>query len=156
MPAMPESSAPKTLLCFDFGLKQIGVAYGQTLTGAARGLAIIKASDGAPDWPKVAKLLDEWKPDLLLVGLPLNMDDTESELSQRARRFARRLQGRFNLEVAMVDERLTSREAKSMLREQQRSGGRQSKLSDLTRIDHVAAALILQSWLENPQLGMKP
>mgnify|MGYP003740377713 FL=1 len=156
MPVMPESTAHQTVLCFDFGLKQIGVAYGQTLTGTAQGLAIFKASDGVPDWSKVGGLLEEWKPDLVLVGLPLNMDDSESDLSQRARRFARRLQGRFNIVVAMVDERLTSREAKSMLREQQRDSRRQGKLSDLTKIDHLAAALILQSWLEHPDLGTPP
>lgn len=153
---MLESTKLRALLCFDFGLKQIGVAYGQTLTSAAKGLAIIKASDGAPDWSQVTAVIDEWEPNLLLVGLPLNMDGTESELSERARRFARRLQGRYNIDVQMVDERLTSREAKSMLHNEQRSQGRKSKMSDLTRIDHLAAALILQSWFENPQLGQLP
>lgn len=153
---MLESTNHRALLCFDFGLKQIGVAYGQTLTAAAKGLVIIKASDGAPDWSQVTAVIDEWKPNLLLVGLPLNMDGTESELSERARRFARRLQGRYNIDAQMVDERLTSREAKSMLHEEQRSHGRKSKMSDLTRIDHLAAALILQSWFENPELGQLP
>jgi len=152
---MPEAKH-QTLLCFDFGLKQIGVAYGQTLTAAARGLTIIKASDGAPDWSQVTEVISEWKPSLLLVGLPLNMDGTASELSERTHRFARRLQGRYNIDVQMVDERLTSREAKSMLQEEQRSGARKGKMSDLTKIDHLAAALILQIWLENPHLGKSP
>ena len=152
---MPEAKH-QTLLCFDFGLKQIGVAYGQTLTAAARGLTIIKASDGAPDWSQVTEVISEWKPSLLLVGLPLNMDGTASELSERTHRFARRLQGRYNIDVQMVDERLTSREAKSMLQEEQRSGARKGKISDLTKIDHLAAALILQTWLENPHLGKSP
>ena len=152
---MPEAKH-QTLLCFDFGLKQIGVAYGQTLTAAARGLTIIKASDGAPDWSQVTEVISEWKPSLLLVGLPLNMDGTASELSERTRRFARRLQGRYNIDVQMVDERLTSREAKSMLQEEQRSGARKGKMSDLTKIDHLAAALLLQTWLENPHLGKSP
>ena len=153
---MLESTNHRALLCFDFGLKQIGVAYGQTLTAAAKGLAIVKASDGVPDWSQVTAVIDEWKPNLLLVGLPLNMDGTESELSERARRFARRLQGRYSIDVQMVDERLTSREAKSMLHEEQRSHERKSKMSDLTRIDHLAAALILQSWFENSELGQLP
>ena len=80
MLAMPET---KTLLAFDFGLKQIGVAYGQTLTNSASGLTIIKASDGVPRWTEVETVLNEWKPDLVLVGLPLNMDGSESELSGR-------------------------------------------------------------------------
>ena len=153
---MPESHSHKALLCFDFGLKQIGVANGQTLTGIANGLTIIKASDGAPDWAQVSNVIDEWRPNLLLVGLPLNMNGSESELSQRARRFARRLQGRYSIEVQMVDERLTSREAKSVLHEEQHSSGRKGKMSDLTKIDHLAAALILQSWLDSPELGEEP
>ena len=145
---MPETNKPRRLLGFDYGLKQIGVASGQTLTSSATGLTILKAVDGIPNWSQVEKLLTEWNPDLVVVGLPLNMDDTESELSGRARKFARRLQGRFAVEVEMVDERLTSREAKSMGREQ----GNQ----DLTKIDHVAAALILQSWLDSPSIGSPP
>ena len=156
MLAMLESSAHITALAFDFGLKQIGVAYGQTLTGSANGLSIVKASDGAPDWSQISFVIDEWKPDILLVGLPLNMDDSESELSQRARRFARRLEGRYNIEVIMMDERLTSREAKSMLQEEQRTAGRGGKSHDLTKIDHLAAALILQSWLQAPDSGQQP
>ncbi len=145
---MAEVNKPKRLLGFDYGLKQIGVASGQTLTSSATGLTILKAVDGIPNWSQVEKLLTEWDPDLVVVGLPLNMDDSESELSGRARKFARRLQGRFAVEVEMVDERLTSREAKSMGREQ----GNQ----DLTKIDHVAAALILQSWLDSPSIGSPP
>ena len=86
------------------------------------------------------------------------MDDSESELSTRARKFARRLQGRFAVEVTMVDERLTSREAKSIIREQQEgsSRGRKGRSHDLTKIDHIAASLILQSWLESPDSGQQP
>jgi putative Holliday junction resolvase len=153
MLAMPET---KTLLAFDFGLKQIGVAYGQTLTNSASGLTIIKASDGVPSWMEVESVLNEWKPDLVLVGLPLNMDGSESELSGRARKFGRRLQGRFAVDVMMIDERLSSREAKSMIREQQPSRGRKGKSHDLTKIDHIAASLILQTWLKNPELGQQP
>ena len=145
---MPDEKKPKSLLGFDYGLKQIGVANGQTLTCFASGLTILKAVDGIPDWVKVETLLNEWKPDLVVVGLPLNMDDSESELSTRARKFARRLQGRFAIEVEMVDERLTSREAKML--------GREQGTQDLTKIDHIAASLILQSWLDCPDIGSAP
>ena len=161
MLAMLEST-PKTLLAFDFGLKQIGVAYGQTLTNSATGLTTIKASDGVPDWTIVQSVLNEWRPNLTLVGLPLNMDGSESELSARARKFARRLQGRFAVDVLMVDERLTSREARSIIREGQEESGRgqpsrnKRKGQDLTQIDHLAAALILRSWLDSPELGQSP
>ena len=145
---MPEAKKHKRLLGFDFGLKQIGVANGQTLTSSATGLMILKAVDGIPNWAQVEKLLKDWSPDLVVVGLPLNMDDSESELSGRARKFARRLQGRFSVQVEMVDERLTSREAKSI--------GRDQGTQDLTKIDHIAASLILQSWLDTPSIGSAP
>ena len=148
---MPESTAPMSAIGFDFGLKQIGVAYGQTLTNTAKGLSIVKAQDGIPQWPSISALLDQWKPNIILVGLPLNMDGSESELSTRARKFARRLEGRFGIQVKMVDERLTSQEAKSLLREQ--SQNQRGRTDNLTKIDHIAAALILQSWLDDQSLG---
>lgn len=147
---MPESIKPKSLLAFDFGLKQIGVAYGQTLTKNANALSILKAQNGKPQWLEIDALITQWKPNLVLVGLPLNMDDTESELSARARKFARRLEGRFNVQVEMVDERLTSQEAKSIIRGNSK---RSSSTEDLTKIDHIAAALILQSWLDDSSIG---
>ena len=147
---MPESIRHKSLLAFDFGLKQIGVAYGQTLTKNANALSILKAQNGKPQWLEIDALITQWKPNLVLVGLPLNMDDTESELSARARKFARRLEGRFNVQVEMVDERLTSQEAKSIIRENSKRG---SSTEDLTKIDHIAAALILQSWLDDSSIG---
>ena len=104
-------------MAFDYGLRQIGVAHGQTLTANAEGIGILQASDGVPNWDDVKAMLNEWKPNLILVGLPLNMDGSESELSRLARKFARRLQGRFNVDALMVDERLTSQDAKSSLRD---------------------------------------
>ena len=144
----------QTIIAFDYGLRQMGVATGQTLTGSARGLCILKAHDGIPNWDEVSKLLNEWTPDLVLVGLPLNMDASESELSRLARKFARRLQGRFNANVLMVDERLTSQDAKALIREENNEG--KKGRTDLTKIDHLAAALILQSWLDQPDLGQQP
>lgn len=151
---MPDSNMPQTVIAFDYGLRQIGVAHGQTLTCSAEEISIIKASDGVPNWDQVEKLLQEWRPNLLLVGLPINMDGSESELSRLARKFARRLHGRFNLDVLMVDERLTSQDAKSSLRDASIEG--ESGRVDLTKIDHLAAALILQSWLDQPELGQQP
>lgn len=150
---MPRGDNYQTLLAFDYGLKQIGVAQGQTLTGGANALSIVRAADGIPNWGEIESLIQEWKPDLLLVGLPLNMDGSESDLSQRARKFARRLEGRFQREVLMVDERLTSREVKISLRQEASQTSGKAKAADLSKIDHLAAALILQSWLDNPQLG---
>jgi putative Holliday junction resolvase len=150
---MPNPSTHKSILGFDFGLKQIGVAYGQTLTNTSKALSIIKATDGVPNWDQLSTLYNEWQPNLFVVGLPLNMDDSESELSLLARKFAQRLKERFKTEVIMMDERLTSREIKALLREDANNANGKRKVNDPTKIDHLAAALILQNWLDNPHLG---
>lgn len=131
------------VLGFDYGTRQIGVAVGQTVTGSAQPLMVLKARDGIPDWQQIAGLLDEWKPDALIVGLPLNMDGTPSEMSVRAEKFARRLEGRYQLRVHCVDERLSTFEAKQSLRDSRRTP---SSYRD-DPVDALAAALLLQTWL---------
>lgn len=133
----------KTLLAFDYGTKNIGVASGQTITRSANSQPSLKAKDGIPDWSQIEKLLKDWQPDLVLVGLPLNMDATESELCVRARKFANRLHGRFGVKIEMVDERLSSFEAKGEVME--RGGSRDYKHNP---VDSIAARLILESWME--------
>lgn len=129
-------------MAFDFGLRQIGVAMGNTLLGTTQPLPMLKAKDGVPDWRVVADLIAQWRPDLLVVGEPLHMDGSHSELGALAAKFARRLHGRLGLEVAMVDERLSSFEAKHHSREQGHRG-------DYKRepVDSLAAQLILRTWL---------
>lgn len=148
------------ILGFDFGLKQIGLAVGQTLTKTARPLIVLKAKDGKPQWHEIEAQLAQWQPDYLVVGLPLNMDGTESDMSVRARKFANRLHGRFGCVVEMCDERLSSAEAKSQLAEskealrhacsaedkEQRSQAISRNKRDGT-VDAVAAQLIIESWL---------
>lgn len=134
----------KTLLSFDYGTKNIGVASGQTITRTAMALAPIKARDGVPDWVVIERLLAEWRPDLVLVGLPLNMDDSESEWSARARKFANRIHGRFGVKVELVDERLSTFAAKGEVME--RGGSRDYKHNP---VDSIAARLILEGWLNN-------
>lgn len=132
------------LLGFDFGTKQIGVAVGQTLTREARPLCNLKARDGQPQWEQVEALLKEWQPSALVVGLPLNMDGTPSDMSARAQKFANRLHGRFGLPVHTHDERLTTFAAK----------GERMRQGDFSRnfredpVDALAASLLLQGWLE--------
>ncbi|MDA1073207.1 MAG: Holliday junction resolvase RuvX [Proteobacteria bacterium] len=99
------------LLCFDFGLRYIGCALGQTITSTARPLKTIGAKAGKPEWPILDELFKTWQPVYTLVGLPLNMDDSESDMSIAARRFARQLERRYTVHVEMVDERLSSKEA---------------------------------------------
>lgn len=131
----------KTLLAFDYGTQNIGVAYGQSLTNSASELSPLKARDGIPNWDEVESLLKEWKPELVLVGLPLNMDDSESELSQRARKFGNRLHGRFGIKVEMMDERLSTFAAKEEAAERGHKGNYAQ-----APVDSIAARLILESW----------
>ncbi len=135
---------PETILAFDYGLRQIGTAVGNGLTGTAQALTTLSARDGIPRWEDIESLLQEWQPDQLVVGLPLNMDGSESEMSRRAQKFGRRLEGRFGFKVNYMDERLSSYEAKSQLREQGHRGNYKKSPAD-----GVAAELILQSWLSS-------
>lgn len=140
MSVTPEAHV--TLLCFDFGTRQIGVAYGQTFSGTAQPVAVLRARDGQPQWEQVLRLVAEWQPQRLLVGLPLNMDGTESEFCTRARRFAGRLHARTGKPVTLVDERLSTVEAKL-----DSVGGRDYRRHP---VDGLAAALILRTWLNEP------
>jgi len=132
----------QTLLGFDFGLKHIGVAVGQTLTRTAQALTTLKAENGVPQWNEIKKLIGIWKPHALVVGLPLNMDDTEQPLTHAARHFSEQLKKHFALIVHLADERLSSVEARMYLFEQ---GG--YKALEKKAIDSMAAKLILESWL---------
>jgi len=132
------------VLGFDYGTQKIGVAVGQSVTGGARELAVLKASDGVPNWDEIGKLLSEWQPDALIVGLPLNMDGSASDISQRAEKFARRLHGRFGLPVHLHDERLSSFAARGERLSQ--DSGRKSRNKP---IDALAAALIVEGFLQN-------
>lgn len=128
------------ILAFDFGLKHIGVAAGQTITGQARGVTTIRARDGKPDWQQIQSLVADYGPIQLIVGLPLNMDGTESALSARARQFSLRLGRRAKLPLALWDERLTTREANAHLD--------RARVAGVAQTSHeLAAVLIAESWL---------
>ncbi len=137
---MPEPGN-RRVLAFDYGTRRIGVASGQEMLGTGQPVAMIPARDGIPDWSRVEALLQEWQPDLVVVGLPLNMDDTENEMCARARKFGNRLHGRYHVAVEMVDERLTSFEAKG---EVMAAGG--SRDFGRHGVDDRAAVLILETW----------
>lgn len=125
-------------MAFDYGLRHIGVAVGQQMIQSANPLAVIKARDGVPDWMAIEKLLREWQPELVLVGLPLNMDNSESAMSEKARKFSRQLEGRFNKKTELVDERLTSFSAKQARRD---NGGNTDFGRDT--VDAEAACILL-------------
>lgn len=144
MPDLSNSSltTASTLLAFDFGTRSIGVAVGQQLTGSASELAPLRAREGIPDWAELQRLLDEWKPGLIVVGLPVNMDGSEMEMTRRARKFGNRLNGRFGYPVAFADERLTTREAKQEAHAKGHRGNYQQN-----PVDSIAARIILESWM---------
>jgi putative Holliday junction resolvase len=142
---MPEAGN-RRVLAFDFGTRRIGVASGQEMLGTGKPLAMLMARDGVPDWDQIGRLLDEWKPDRVLVGLPLNMDDTENDMCARARKFGKRLHGRFHVDVEMVDERLTSFEAKGDV---MAAGGSRDFGRD--GVDDRAAVLILETWFHQQE-----
>lgn len=133
-----------TVLAFDFGTKSIGCAVGQSITGTAQALPAFKAQDGIPNWDAIGKCLAEWQPDRVVVGLPLNMDGTEQDLTVRARKFAHRLHGRFGVAVELQDERLTTTEARAEI-----FGRGGYKALNKSKVDGISACLILESWFEN-------
>ncbi len=139
---MPEGAAV-SVLAFDFGLRRIGVAAGQSITGSAAPLAAVSAQDGSPNWAALDRLVKEWAPDRLVVGLPYNMDGSEQDITRRARRFAEELGRRYAQPVHTVDERLSSREAEARLKELRQRGRRRITRAD---VDCAAACVILESW----------
>lgn len=146
---MPEHKALNCLLGFDFGKQRIGVATGQTLTGTAQALKTVHSIQNKPDWQAIEKLVSEWKPDALVIGIPYHLDSSENEMTDAARRFGRQLNGRFNLPVFEMDERLSSREAEQEMKRQRQNG--QRKKSQRGDIDKIAAQIILQSWLQQQE-----
>ena len=138
---MPEG----VYLGFDFGYKRIGVAVGQRLTASASPLSTIQAREGVPNWLELEKTIKHWRPAALIVGLPKKVDGTEFYTTAAARGFARQLRKRFSLPIHFVDERLTTKEARSHLYQE---GGYQ-KIKK-TEVDSIAACIILEQWLQYP------
>lgn len=133
-----------TVLGFDFGEKRIGIAVGETMLKLAHPLTTIQAEENAVKFAQITSLIQEWRPSLLVVGLPTYLDGEAHELTHLAKKFAQRLEGRFNLPVVMVDERLSSAEAAQSLRESGVHGIQQKAM-----IDQVAAQTILQSYFDH-------
>lgn len=136
-------SNSRTVLSFDYGTKSIGVAVGNELTGSATLLTALKAQDGTPNWEQITKLITDWQPQLLLVGLPLNMDGSEQDFTTRTRKFANRLHGRYGLPVEFHDERLSTADARSRLFAE---GGYRKLSKD--KVDSLSAQIIFEGWYE--------
>ena len=151
MPGTPDRGTTTSLLAFDFGLRRIGVAVGQTVTASARAIATLQAVDGEPDWAALDALIDDWAPDLLLVGLPLREDGSESGATAAARRFAAQL-NRFGKPVQLIDEVLTSVTAQDMLKQQRATGDRRRRVRKHD-VDAMSAVLIAEQWLNERRIG---
>lgn len=130
-----------TLLGFDFGKQRIGIAVGQGVTGTATALRSVTSRNGKPDWEVISALVDEWRPEALVVGLPLHADGSDSDMTTAARKFARQLEARYRLPVHSMDERLSSHAARQLQLD--------NRSSTKAGIDAVAAMIILQNWLES-------
>ena len=147
---MPEASI-ETVIGFDYGASWIGIAVGQTLTAQARPLSAIKCfrQSQSPDWEAISRLLNEWKPQKLIVGLPTSEHPETKYMTDKASKFSRQLQGRFGIDAELIDERLTTREAYTIAIE---SGRRKSR----PEIDSISAVLITETWLREyrRQLGL--
>lgn len=139
---MEEAKNPNRFLAFDYGEKRIGVATGNRLTASTQALSVINCKADQPNWEQVQAIIKEWQAEAFVVGLPLNMDDTEQEITQKAKKFGNRLHGRFGLPIFFHDERLSSVEVKEYLFEM---GGYKKVTQE---IDAYAAELILKSFFE--------
>lgn len=132
-----------TALCFDFGEQRIGVAVGEHLLAKANPLVTIDNESNEIRFEAISKLVKEWQPKLLIVGLPLSLDGAETNVTQLCKKFARRLNGRFNLPVMLIDERYSSVEASDLLNQAGIKGRAQKEM-----LDQVAAQTILQSYFD--------
>ena len=135
-----------TLIGFDFGKQRTGVAIGNTITGVATPHCVIQSKNNQPNWDEITKLLKEWRPEQLIVGVPYHLDGKSSEMTETALRFSRQLEGRYHLPVSLINEQLSSREAEQRLK-QSRQQGRNKKIKK-EEIDKLAAAIILESWFQ--------
>jgi putative Holliday junction resolvase len=134
------------ILGFDFGMRRIGIAVGQTTTHTASSLETVSHGRD-PDWAAIDRLVREWKPALLLVGLPLGRDGEETDMSKAARRFGASLENRYSIDVEYADERLTSRAAESRFAELRAAGSARRK--DAGQLDAMSAQIILENWLQS-------
>ena len=144
-PAPAPSGKPRVVLAFDFGQRRIGVACGDTVSRTAAPLDAVPASSAGPRWEMIETLLREWQPALAVVGLPYNVDGSDSAMTQAAREFAAELQRRYRLPVVLVDERYSSREAEARLKSARESGLRRRRVVKAD-VDAAAACVILERW----------
>ncbi|VFP86784.1 Putative pre-16S rRNA nuclease [Candidatus Erwinia haradaeae] len=141
----------QTFLSFDFGMKSIGVATGQSITRTAYPLQALKAQSGVPDWNQVDSIFYEWQPTHIVVGLPLNMDGSEQPFTKKTSFFAQCINTRYSITVYLHDERLSTIAARAEIFKRRGSAA----LLQKDCVDALSAAIILESWLENSYYQMQ-
>lgn len=141
---------PDVMLGFDFGTRRIGVAVGNAITGQAQALTTLQHADG-PDWSGIKRIVAEWRPGALIVGLPLRADGSAQTMTDNARQFMTQLGEHFNLPIHAVDERFSTIEAAERLRSARASGSRGKRLSK-GDADAMAAQIILEGWLSGADM----
>lgn len=143
---------PRTFLGFDFGMKRIGIATGQDLTATTTALDAVRVTDAVPDWAGITRLVNSWKPDALVVGVPFNLDGTEHGMTHAAREFGAQLQQRYQVPVHMIDERLSSRAAQQILASNGKKRPKPHTQASKQQIDSVAAQIILETWFSEQRI----
>ena len=143
MSGMPDRETElKTFICFDYGKKRIGVATGQSLTRTASELETIRAVGNKPDWQSISRIIQQWQPAAFVLGLPLNDDGSDHQVTKAVRKFSNQLKERYRLPVYFIDERLSSREA------EQQIDNKRAIMRDKGLVDKMAARILLQDWLD--------
>lgn len=137
--------AAQTLFALDYGTQKLGIAVGQTLTRTASGIAVLPVRGLEPDWAQLDALVQRWKPDAFVIGMPYNMDGTDSTMTRRARQFAAKVQARYARPWFAVDERLSTREARDITRQNAVRAGKRP--NDRAIVDALAAQLLLEGYL---------
>ena len=135
--------SPRVIMAFDFGTRNIGIAIGQEITRTASTFYAISANDGQPDWIELDMIINEWNPNLFVVGDPLNMDGTRSKIQESSDKFSTALYTRYDIEIEKTDERLSSREAKERLENIQMG------IKDSTNKHSISAQIILEDWFRS-------
>tara|TARA_B100001123_G_C15127531_1_gene953949 strand:+ start:77 stop:499 length:423 start_codon:yes stop_codon:yes gene_type:complete len=131
------------VMAFDYGLRNIGIAIGQNITKSASTFYAIKAKEGVPDWIKLDSIVEEWEPDLFIVGDPFNMDGTKSEFQKKITKFSTELKNRYEIELQMIDERLTTKEAKDRIQD------KPDGIKDSANKHSISAQIILEDWFRS-------
>ena len=131
------------VMSFDYGLRNIGIAIGQSITKSASTFYAIKAKEGVPDWIKLDSIIEEWEPGLFIVGDPFNMDGTKSEFQKKIAKFSKELKKRYEIELQMMDERLTTKEAKERIQD------KPDGIKDSANKHSISAQIILEDWFRS-------